>query len=192
MAVVELEFASLPVHVRTARLVAAAMGRRLGLTSGLLDEVKLAVGEAASRAVSVHRHHAIEAPVVIWLGDGDGHYTVDVRDAGPPGDEVPPLQAAGEPASVTDLIAASTDSVGKHGGELRAEPDARFSLPASLGLALIQGLVDDVTISLRDDAPGTSVSMRWLLPGDDDEDGNDSDSDEAAELTSASILTAQS
>lgn len=195
MAVVELEFASLPVHVRTARLVAAAMGRRLGLTSGLLDEIKLAVGEAASRAVSVHRHHAIEAPVVIRLGDGDGHYTVDVRDAGPPGEEVPPLHAAGEPASVTDLIAASTDTVGQHVGELRAEPDARFSLPAGLGLALIQGLVDDVTISTRDDAPGTSVSMRWLLPGadDDGEDKDDSDdSDEAAGATSASIMTAQS
>ncbi len=195
MAVVELEFASLPVHIRTARLVAAAMGRRAGLSSGLLDEVKLAVGEAASRAVSVHRHHAIEAPVLIRLGDEGGHYTVEVCDAGPPEDEVPPLHAAGEPASVTELIAASTSA-----NAPPSEPDARFSLPAGLGLALIQGLVDDVTISAREGAPGTSVCMRWLLddaadaaedddePGGDDQGGSGGDA-EATALTGAGAVT---
>ncbi len=52
---VELQISALPAHVRTARLVAAALGRRLGLDAVVIDEIKLAVGEACSRAVRVHR-----------------------------------------------------------------------------------------------------------------------------------------
>ena len=52
MPTVELHFGALPLHVRTARLVAAALGRRVGLDAVVIDEVKLAVGEACSRAVS--------------------------------------------------------------------------------------------------------------------------------------------
>ena len=38
-------------HVRTARLIAAAMARRSGVGEDVLDEVRLAVGEACARAV---------------------------------------------------------------------------------------------------------------------------------------------
>ena len=51
MATVEVTFTPLPVHVRTARLVATAVARRSGVAESLLDEVRLAVGEACSRAV---------------------------------------------------------------------------------------------------------------------------------------------
>jgi anti-sigma regulatory factor (Ser/Thr protein kinase) len=51
MATVEVEFTPLPAHVRTARLVATAVARRSGVDEALLDEVRLAVGEACSRAV---------------------------------------------------------------------------------------------------------------------------------------------
>ena len=46
-----VRFTALPAHVRTARLVAAAVARRCGLDEAVLDEVRLAVGEACSRAV---------------------------------------------------------------------------------------------------------------------------------------------
>src|ERR1700726_4183820 len=46
MATVEVTFTPLPVHVRTARLVATAVARRSGVDESLLDEVRLAVGEA--------------------------------------------------------------------------------------------------------------------------------------------------
>lgn len=153
MAVVELQFAGLPVHVRTARLVAAAMGRRCGLPASSVDEVKLAVGEAASRAVSVHRHHASQAPVVVLFSDDDGRYSVEVRDVGPAGAEVPPDEGSGAHASATDLLDIPTAQA----------PDAEPSslLPPGLGLALIEALVDDVTIAPRSDGPGTSVTMRW-------------------------------
>jgi anti-sigma regulatory factor (Ser/Thr protein kinase) len=57
MATVELTFSALPAHVRTARLVATAIARRTGVEESLLDEVRLAVGEACSRAVEAHRAH---------------------------------------------------------------------------------------------------------------------------------------
>ena len=55
MATVEMTFTPLPVHVRTARLVATAVARRSGVGEALLDEVRLAVGEACSRAVEAHQ-----------------------------------------------------------------------------------------------------------------------------------------
>ena len=39
MATVELRFSALPAHVRTARLVAAAVARRSGVDESVLDEV---------------------------------------------------------------------------------------------------------------------------------------------------------
>ena len=56
MATVEVSFTALPAHVRTARLVATAVARRSGVAEALLDEVRLAVGEACSRAVEAHRY----------------------------------------------------------------------------------------------------------------------------------------
>ena len=55
MATVELRFTALPEHVRTARLVAVSLARRAGVDDETLDEVRLAVGEAATRAVGRHR-----------------------------------------------------------------------------------------------------------------------------------------
>ena len=47
MPTVEVSFTALPAHVRTARLVALAVARRAGVTDDLLDEIRLAVGEAS-------------------------------------------------------------------------------------------------------------------------------------------------
>lgn len=73
MATVELTFSALPAHVRTARLVATAIARRTGVEESLLDEVRLAVGEACSRAVEAHRLHcpgsrSASSYVMIWGG----------------------------------------------------------------------------------------------------------------------------
>ena len=55
MPTVEVSFTALPAHVRTARLVATAVARRSGVAESLLDEVRLAVGEACSRAVEAEK-----------------------------------------------------------------------------------------------------------------------------------------
>ncbi len=118
MATVELSFTPLAAHVRTARLVATALARRSGVDESLLDEVRLAVGEACSRAVEGHQRHCPAEPVRLALTDLAGRFEVEVTD-----------NCAPPPASAADPGGAAT------------------VLPDGLGIALISGLADDVQIS---------------------------------------------
>ena len=83
VATVELRFSALPAHVRTARLVAAAVARRSGVDEAVLDEVRLAVGEACSRAVHLHRRHCPDRPVTVTLVDDPQVFRVVVADEAP-------------------------------------------------------------------------------------------------------------
>src|SRR5213080_5290291 len=83
MPTVEVSFTALPAHVRTARLVALAVARRAGVSDELIDEVRLAVGEACSRAVGINQGKSAEIPVVMRLVDEQDRFTVDVVDVGP-------------------------------------------------------------------------------------------------------------
>ena len=83
MATVEVTFTPLPAHVRTARLVATAVARRSGVDEALLDEVRLAVGEACSRAVEAHRRHCPAEPVKIEMTDQGERFIVVVSDHAP-------------------------------------------------------------------------------------------------------------
>ena len=80
MATVELRFSALPEHVRTARLVAAAVARRAGVGESVLDEVRLAVGEACSRAVGLHRRSGVDAPVRVVLVEQEQRFLIEVGD----------------------------------------------------------------------------------------------------------------
>ncbi|MCA1712854.1 MAG: ATP-binding protein [Actinobacteria bacterium] len=140
MALVELTLAPLPAHVRTARLVGVAAARRAGLDDALLDELRLAIGEAASRAVGLHARHAHDVPVRITVQDEPGGLTVTVTDKGPAAGPVPD-----DPA--TDMLGAEEpDDV--------ADPD--------VSLAVLSGLVDDCAVDAG--AHGTTVTLRWPLP----------------------------
>ena len=132
MATVELTFSALPVHVRTARLIVTAVARRSGIEEELLDEVRLAVGEACSRAVEAHRRHCPAEPVRIELTDSDKRFEVVVSDTVP--GEAP---AAAEGWADFDPA----------GGVER------------LGLAVIAGLADDVVISAT--PKGVEIRMSW-------------------------------
>src|SRR6266496_6531355 len=83
MATVEMSFTPLPAHVRTARLVATAVARRSGVDEALLDEVRLAVGEACSRAVEAHRRYCPGEPVKIEMTDQGERFVVVVSDHAP-------------------------------------------------------------------------------------------------------------
>ncbi|MBO0824456.1 MAG: ATP-binding protein [Actinobacteria bacterium] len=145
MATVELSFTALPAHVRTARLVATAVARRSGVDESLLDEVRLAVGEACSRAVEGHQLHCPAEPVRLALTDLAGRFEVEVTDTcGPDG-----LAPAGSGAA----------AVGNGG----ADEAGRAALPAGLGRAVLESLVDDVRISTT--AEGTSIRMSWPSAG---------------------------
>ncbi|MCX4676158.1 ATP-binding protein [Streptomyces sp. NBC_01433] len=147
MATVELRFSAQPEHVRTARLVAAAVARRAGVDEAVLDEVRLAVGEACSRAVGLHRSHGITSPVSVVLTDEDKTFSIEV------GDEVPgpgSVSATGVPGGV-----GATPEVGLD--EPDPGPDGEGE--DEMGLAVISGLVDDVEV--RSGANGGVIRMSW-------------------------------
>src|SRR3977135_2768227 len=91
MATVEVTFTPLPAHVRTARLVATAVARRSGVDEALLDEGRLAVGGACSRAGGgagsrgggPPRRHGPAEPVKIEMTDQGERFVVVVSDHAP-------------------------------------------------------------------------------------------------------------
>jgi len=156
MATVEVTFPPLPAHVRTARLVATAVARRSGMDESLLDEVRLAVGEACSRAVEAHRRHCPSRPIRVALCDDGERFEVVVTDAAPADADVEPGtgdSASAESPAGRNGTASGAAAVAAPGG------GAPLQLPAGVGLAVITGLADDVRISPAPD--GTSVAMSW-------------------------------
>jgi serine/threonine-protein kinase RsbW len=118
MATVEVTFTPLPAHVRTARLVATAVARRSGVSESLMDEVRLAVGEACSRAVETHAVQCPDEPVRVALSNRAGRFEIEVINAG----KVPGLVNSGQPGDGT-------------------------MMPPGFSLAVIAGLAEDVQIS---------------------------------------------
>ncbi len=80
MATVTLRFTPLPEHVRTARLVATAVARRMGMDDEVLDAVRLAVGEACARAVRRSELAGRGDLVELRLDDADDRLVVAVVD----------------------------------------------------------------------------------------------------------------
>src|SRR5260370_19260137 len=158
MATVEVSFTPLPAHVRTARLVATAVARRSGVDEALLDEVRLAVGEACSRAVEAHRRHCPAEPVKIEMTDQGERFVVVVSDHAPtspaptspaPTSTVPPVGTNGH--GVSQGSPAGTASV------VQGADDA--GIPAGFGLALISRLA--AAVRVWSTSSGVSVRMSW-------------------------------
>lgn len=155
-----LRFTPQPEHVRTARLVAVAHARRVGVEAGLLDEVRLAVGEACSRAVGLHQRHYPGEPVVVVLDavDSSGSGLVPDRFVVTVADKV-----SGAVPGPRDGAAAAEEEVEGQAGA--AEPAASADGEdedlddAEMGLAVLTGLVDDLDISSGSE--GGSVRMGW-------------------------------
>ncbi len=183
-ATVELSFTPLPAHVRTARLVATAVARRSGVEESLLDEVRLAVGEACSRAVEAHRLHCPGEPVRVQLSDRAGRFEVVVADAvpGAAAEAAAMRAAAGDSASLAAEhpeapagehpaahVTPAAAGAARQQQEAAAQPAAAAGgtgasavnggLPADIGLAVIAGLADDVDISAT--GGGISIRMSW-------------------------------
>ncbi|MEU2771516.1 ATP-binding protein [Streptomyces sp. NPDC007162] len=134
MATVELRFSALPEHVRTARLVAAAVARRAGVDEAVLDEVRLAVGEACSRAVGLHQSSGIAEPVRVALIEEEKQFSIEVGDDAP----------RSAPGDRTSGASAEAD--------VETEED-------EMGLAVISGLVDDVEVTAGEN--GGLIRMTW-------------------------------
>jgi anti-sigma regulatory factor (Ser/Thr protein kinase) len=97
----------------------------------VLDEVRLAVGEACTRAVGLHQHGGITAPVNVSLIEEEKQFSIEVGDKAP--HAVP-----GAPDAAVDDAEAEEDE---------------------MGLAVISGLVDDVEVSAGED--GGLIRMTW-------------------------------
>jgi anti-sigma regulatory factor (Ser/Thr protein kinase) len=148
MSAVEVSFTPLPAHVRTARLIAAAVARRAGIDGALLDEIRLAVGEACSRAVGVHQRSAAAKPVTLTIHDDADSFVVVVADTA--GEDVADGDESVDPFQ---LVRDDTAVLGTNRDE------ALDVLPGGFGLAVIAGLVDDLDVVRT--ATGTVVRMAW-------------------------------
>jgi anti-sigma regulatory factor (Ser/Thr protein kinase) len=157
MPTVDLRFAAMEGHVRTARMIATAVGRRAGVPLDLIDEIKLAVGEACVRAVQVSRRRAPDAFVHVRLTDSVDAFTVEVSDCGAPGDDMAPgpmdmlipppelITPAVIPAEGTTPGAPAPPEGARPEGQGPVRPDA----PRPGG----QASVDPGQHSVRPDAP---------------------------------------
>jgi anti-sigma regulatory factor (Ser/Thr protein kinase) len=72
-----------PEHVRVVRMVAGAAARRGRVPAELIDEVRLAVGEAVARVVLRHRRADIDEDVVVTIHDDPEAFEVEITDLAP-------------------------------------------------------------------------------------------------------------
>ena len=142
MSRVRLAFTPAPVHVRTARLVGVAVARRAGVAEQLLEEVRLAVGEACARAVALHNQYGLDDLIQVEMSDGDT-YTVRVTDRAP--------------------VEAGLGLTRLRPNELTNDSLTDEALTTGVGFALLAGLVDDLRVTPAEVGAGTEVRMCWPL-----------------------------
>ena len=111
-----------------------------GWREELLDEVRLAIGEACTRAVALHNQYGLSDLVTVEMSDSDS-YAVRVIDHAP-------LEAS------VGLAKLPPD-------ELADESLTDEALTTGVGFALIAGLVDDLQVRPVENGPGTEVRMVW-------------------------------
>ncbi|GAA4919379.1 ATP-binding protein [Streptomonospora salina] len=177
MALVQLTISALPAHVRTARLMATAVARRAGIAESALDEIRLAVGEACSRAVEAHRVHCPSRPIQLDLVDSGARGTD--TPAGAPEERASHNGSAAQRFEVVVFDRApATESAATfddpHTGiDLDADtsPNGVSGLSPDVGLAVIAGLADEVSIEPHED--GTVVRMSWPFGKSDPDTGPD-------------------
>jgi anti-sigma regulatory factor (Ser/Thr protein kinase) len=143
-ATVTLRLPASAAHVRTARLVAAAMARRCGVNESLLDEVRLAVGEACARAVRLHERYGVSAGVTVEFLEGD-RFQVAVVD-----------QAVTDRGDGLGATASWSGGIGSQAPWADPSGDA-------LGLALLGAVVQDLVVEPDMRGRGTRVTMSWPL-----------------------------
>lgn len=162
MSDVEVEFSALTAHIRTARLVATAVARHSGVEEHLLDEVRIAVGEACSRAVEAHRRHCPEQSVRLQLRCDGGWFEAVVVDCAP-ASEVDESVAGSSRVDAAAFPGRSHDEP-QPDAPGQPQPDGLPGLlPPGIGLAVVTALVSDVDVSTSGD--GVRVRMGWPAKG---------------------------
>lgn len=132
-AAVTVTIARDPALVRTVRLVAASVARRVGRDEEFVEEVRLAAGEACA----------------LFLGDS--------VDNGPSNAGT----TVGAPVSVTITLGDSLSVDVSSAAVVNVEDHPDSDLDGMEPWALLRGLIEDFAVE-RDDTH-TRVSMRWPL-----------------------------
>ncbi len=116
-------------QVRTVRLFAAAVARHYGVDEDRVEDVKVAISEAATNSIKAHRDAGTPAPIRVSAVTQDDRLRFSVTDSGRgfSARVVPPGRDATSPAGL---------------------------LEGSLGLALIRALFPDARID-----PNASIGM---------------------------------
>lgn len=135
---VEVEFPPRPEYVRVARHVLAALGRMGNLSPEVVEDVKLAVSEACTNAVTVTARAGRGEPVKVSASLDGERIHLRVEDRGVGGDP--------EWSRVASDVPDSLD----------------FSFERGLSLPLLQGLVDELEITPRE---GGGNVVRMVLSG---------------------------
>src|SRR6478735_620223 len=120
---VELQIPPKPEYVALVRHVVGAAARMGGLSPDLVDNVKLAVSEAATNAVTVSQRASSDEAVRVTAELEGDRLLVEVTDRGSHDEALRTLQSG-------DTDPSSLD----------------FSFERGLSLPLIQGLVDEFEI----------------------------------------------
>lgn len=118
MPTVRLAFSPAPEYVRTARLVGVAVARRAGVSDELLDDVRLAIGEACGRAVARYQRRGVNDLVRVAMSD-DGPYIVRVTDSAAGAAEEPDDADRMGEALLAGLVEDLWVDHGNHGTEVR-------------------------------------------------------------------------
>ena len=132
---VEIEIPPRPEYVALVRHVVGAAARMGGLSPDLVDNVKLAVSEAATNAVTVSGRASSDEPVQVTAELEGDRLMIRVTDRGSHDEALRSLESG-------DTDPSSLD----------------FSFERGLSLPLIQGLVDEFEIEPRDGG-GSVVRM---------------------------------
>jgi anti-sigma regulatory factor (Ser/Thr protein kinase) len=167
MPTVRLSFTPAATHVRTARLVAVAVAWRAGVSAELYDEIRLAIGEACSRAVALHRQHGLHDLVEVVLSDG-ASFTIRVTDRAPIDAALSPPSGDADPVALMEE--AAEDPSGwrdePQPAAAESEPDhavdeAEEAVAVGMRLALLASLVEQITVRPAEQGSGTEVVMSW-------------------------------
>ncbi len=147
MPAVRLRFPPKAGHVRTARLVAVAAARRSGLDDVRLDELRVAVGEACTRALHRCEAAGVTEPVLLTVDVTSHGLTVEVTDHGG-----------------TNRRAPGRGRAPGHGGASQesGEDERELAAPEDpFVVALLQGLADAVEVLDGPCGPGGLVRLEW-------------------------------
>lgn len=128
MADVEIQIPPRSVYVGVIRLAVASLARTAGFDEALVDDLKIAVGEACTNAVLSNEEVGATAPISVCWSEEPGRIVMEVSDSGVPPDAGPDADSAGMPSRLVLSTALLESLVDRCEIEPRPEGGTRARL----------------------------------------------------------------